>query len=443
MLVWLSVILETCFASIIRHLPEIVRLCGAHCLVATTMFQAAEKIGLNDARFPSLDPRSVLLNWSEMIKDNYRKDLEVAKMKTMNLSTDTGALFSMLSQVARDVKELKNEKKNTELDLAKEKALTNYLTQQNERLQSAFDEEKRRTKVILKQFYSSPGSPSASASSKRTRRDVDEPTALNFGEEFSNALQASNPVQAVASPNQTDAFHFQDTIPAGGDSNHPSVPRSTQVAASVVNETTALFASQVVAPPPARSRTVALTYNNAAYGNAEGEQGNMKEFLRDVLTEMSLHGMIDRSALNSNSKYLTRWQRNKTLLFRCLELVAFAGDESDIEILENGMTETRTTVKDAAYRLETAAHAKLLEFEDSSIEINDRSKRPKKTFTTGMGKRVKEYKKRVWAARGNVGKFDAAAVSIIEYEALKQMEQQQQPGTPAGHRNVRSYFNRI
>ena len=110
MLVWLSVILETCFASIIRHLPEIVRLCGAHCLVATTMFQAAEKIGLNDARFPSLDPRSVLLNWSEMIKDNYRKDLEVAKMKTMNLSTDTGALFSMLSQVARDVKELKKRK---------------------------------------------------------------------------------------------------------------------------------------------------------------------------------------------------------------------------------------------------------------------------------------------------------------------------------------------
>jgi len=107
------------------------------------------------------------------------------------------------------------------------------------------------------------------------------------------------------------------------------------------------------------------------------------------------------------------------------------------------MIETKATVKDAAYRLETADHAKLLEFEDSSIDINDRSKRPKKTFTTGMGKRVKEYKKWVWAARGNVGKFDAAAVSIIEYKALKQMEQQQQPGTPVGRRNVRSYFNRL
>jgi len=49
----------------------------------------------------------------------------------------------------------------------------------------------------------------------------------------------------------------------------------------------------------------------------------------------------------------------------------------------------------------------------------------------------------VWAASGNVGKFDATDVSIIEYEALKQMEQQQQPGTPADHRNVMSYFNKL
>ena len=188
---------------------------------------------------------------------------------------------------------------------------------------------------------------------------------------------------------------------------------------------------------------MALTYTNAAYEIAEGEQGNMREFLRDVLTKMSLHGMINRSTMNSNSKYPTRWQRNKAVLFCCLELVAFAGDESDIEKVENGKTETRATVKDAAYRLETAAHTKLLEFEDSSIDINERSKRPKKTLTTGMGNRVKEYKKRVWAASGNVGKFDAAAVSIIEYDALKQMEQQQQPDTPVDHRNVMSYFNRL
>ena len=82
--------------------------------MASTMFKAAEKISLNDARYPNLDPKSVLLEWSEMVRDNYRKEFDVAKFKSMNLSTDTGAPFNMLSQVARDGKELKNEKRNTE-----------------------------------------------------------------------------------------------------------------------------------------------------------------------------------------------------------------------------------------------------------------------------------------------------------------------------------------
>ena len=45
---------------------------------------------------------------------------DAAKLKTMNSSVDIGALFNMLSQVARDVKELKEENRNAELELAKE-----------------------------------------------------------------------------------------------------------------------------------------------------------------------------------------------------------------------------------------------------------------------------------------------------------------------------------
>ena len=91
-------------------------------------------IGLTDARYPNLNPKSVLLQWSEMVSDKYRQEFDAAKLKTMNSSADAGALFNMLSQVARDVKELKEEKRNTELELAKEKALTDYLSQQNETL---------------------------------------------------------------------------------------------------------------------------------------------------------------------------------------------------------------------------------------------------------------------------------------------------------------------
>jgi len=94
----------------------------------------------------------------------------------------------------------------------------------------------------------------------------------------------------VVPPIQKGALPVQATVPAFSDSNAPVITQAAlppaQAATSVVNETTAPCAAQAVAPPPARSRTVALTYTNTAYAIAEGEQGNMKEFLRDVLTEM-------------------------------------------------------------------------------------------------------------------------------------------------------------
>ena len=46
-----------------------------------------------------------------MVSDNYRQEFDAAKLKTMNSSADIGALFNMLSQVARDVKELKEERR--------------------------------------------------------------------------------------------------------------------------------------------------------------------------------------------------------------------------------------------------------------------------------------------------------------------------------------------
>ena len=151
--------------------------------------------------------------------------------------------------------------------------------------------------------------------------------------------------------------------------------------------------------------------------------------------------MIYRTTMNYNSSYPQRWQRNKVMLFCCLEMVEFAGEGSDIEILENGKTD-REIIKAAAYRLETAAHSKLLEFEGSSIDINEKSKKPKSTKVTGLGARIKDYKKRIWEAKGTEGKFSSGDVSIIALDEVKELEEQHKHGTPDDHRNVMSYFNR-
>ena len=81
----LNIILETCFASMIHQLPEIVRLCSGHCLVASTLFNSAEKIGLTDLRFPDLDPKSVLLPRSKMVYDDYKEMFDVKNIETMGV----------------------------------------------------------------------------------------------------------------------------------------------------------------------------------------------------------------------------------------------------------------------------------------------------------------------------------------------------------------------
>jgi len=105
----LNIILDICFSAMMRHLPEIVRLCGGHCLVVSTFFNAADKIGLSDARFPDKAPRVVLLEWCKMVGDDYKKKFDQKKLEAMGPSVQDGggAMFNMLSQIASDVAEMK------------------------------------------------------------------------------------------------------------------------------------------------------------------------------------------------------------------------------------------------------------------------------------------------------------------------------------------------
>jgi len=198
------------------------------------------------------------------------------------------------------------------------------------------------------------------------------------------------------------------------------------------------------APVPAACPPIRLGYSNDARQVAEGRGGNANETLKDVLKEMAKAGMISASNIDTKSRYPDRWHKHKAGLFRCLELVAFAGDEFDMVILERGPEQNifdaavEQNIFDAACRLEKAAHEKLLEFEGTSLEMNAKEDRPKQPVILALATRILAYKKRCWEATGKQGKHSAAP--LIELDALREMEKEQQ-STPPNYRNVRSYFN--
>jgi len=163
-----------------------VRLCGGHCLVASTLFHAVEKIGLKDARFPDRDPNGVLLERSKIVGEDYKQRFNMKKLEAIGPSTDdSSAMYKMLSQIAGDVKELKDSKKDLELELASQKGVVLYQAQHIAVLKTELEKERSRTKSIMKQFYPSPtGSPTTHSTAKRRRQDVvmEDTTALNFDE---------------------------------------------------------------------------------------------------------------------------------------------------------------------------------------------------------------------------------------------------------------------
>ena len=80
-----TLFLKLALISMICHLPEVMRLCSGHCLVAISLFNATEKVGLTDIRFPDLDPKSMLLQCSKMVCGDYRDRFDVKNIEAKGL----------------------------------------------------------------------------------------------------------------------------------------------------------------------------------------------------------------------------------------------------------------------------------------------------------------------------------------------------------------------
>jgi hypothetical protein len=151
--------------------------------------------------------------------------------------------------------------------------------------------------------------------------------------------------------------------------------------------------------------------------------GNSAERFANVLEEMSKSRMISFSDNGTfSAKTLPmRFTTNKQLLKNCFELASFAGDKSDLAILASGkdannVTVDTNTIKTTAFRVERAAHNKMLDVEESSEELNMKAKRPKKPVITGLGTRIKAYKQRCHAAIGVTCKSNPTRLEFWSYK---------------------------
>ena len=239
-----------------------------------------------------------------MVRADYKKRFDIKSVEAMGskATEDGGAMYKLMSQMAADVKELKDDKRNQELELARQRAMSQYQAKQIESLKAELEKERARskaelekermrTKSLLQQmnkFYPSPqGGTPTSPVTKRKRHDdnVDEAAGrLDFDASFSDSL-----------PSPTGAAVGEESIAGEADPSQQAAVEAVEGRESTaVGET-----AEPVAPVVAAS--AGLSYGNAAFELSEGAGGNANEMLKDVLEEMSLDGMVSESGLYISS----------------------------------------------------------------------------------------------------------------------------------------------
>jgi hypothetical protein len=206
-----------------------------------------------------------------MVRADYKERFDIKSVEAMGSkeTEDGGAMYKLMTQMAGDVKELKDDKRNQELELARQRAMSQYQAKQIESLKAELEKERARskaelekermrTKSLLQQmnkFYPSPqgGTPTSPVTKQKRHDDnVDEAAGrLDFDASFSDSLLGEESIAGEADPSHQAAGEAEP-------SQQAAVEAVEGRESTAVGET-----AEPVAPVVAAS--AGLSYGNAAF----------------------------------------------------------------------------------------------------------------------------------------------------------------------------------
>ena len=164
---------------------------------------------------------------------------------------------------------------------------------------------------------------------------------------------------------------------------------------------------------------------------AEHVGNNKGERLAMLLVDTARHKCIHLDQILKSSIPLA-WNKNRSYLIICLELVKYAGDPNDIKMLATSQNEM--DLQDVAYKLERVSLEKMLQLEDNSAKKGNKFK----ALIIGLGKRVRLYKQEIAEAISFDSKKDH--VPLMEQSDLRKLQVEKQPGTPEGNMSILTAF---
>jgi hypothetical protein len=134
----------------------------------------------------------------------------------------------------------------------------------------------------------------------------------------------------------------------------------------------------------------------------------------------------------SKSSIPLAWNKNRSYLINCLELVEYAGDPNDIKTLATSQNEM--DLQDVAYKLERVSLEKMLQLEDNTTKKGNKFK----ALILGLCKRVRLYKQEIAEAKSLDSKKDN--VPLMERSDLRKLQVEKRPETPEGNMSILTAF---
>lgn len=391
-------VLETFAAALLLHHPQVLADCGHTNKISSVLIDRAEKAKISYAGLPGLSPAEVLLKYSEAIRARFEADLRASDVEARAESTEAMEL-SMMSQISRDVREMKHDFKELADEVGTLKQSLAHVVDEKERYRRELEETREELEIarqtIAKQEAklqvvgkAMAASPKLRRSERGKRQRAESPSPSADGLD----LTAAPPDDAPAFPVITPAF------PAP-------------------------------APAPAPSATSLLRNSNRseAINNSEGDKG---KDLSACLAALSRSGRL-RNVRTFDQVTFSRGEfDNPSKVRHCLTLVDFAGDAADIAILKDGKNRSELDILSAATRLSTAATKKMFTFEGTTADAASRTSGPKPgEKILGLSKRIMVYRNRIKDAAGYPSNTKPESVDLIEYDELLRLESEKDNGS--------------
>lgn len=175
--------------------------------------------------------------------------------------------------------------------------------------------------------------------------------------------------------------------------------------------------------PTSISKPLPLIYGHATHQVATGASKSMKNIkFPDVLVQLAQRGQFRISPLLAHASLPSKMFQEQHFVMSCLELADFVGHTNekirdDIALLRQAKRDTdKVGLDNIAHSIVTACQSQL------TLMVPPNTKRKLEPTISGMGKRVKDYKRRISAA--NKSKSNPSNVKIISLKDLETLEKE-------------------